>query len=205
MGWRFWRVPEQFPTIEQMVETNTPTGRRSTRATNRDSSRRIRAVHRSNDNPSLAEMEAEGFIVPLCAVFRNHLRTEKQKFTPERAQVLDAIIQMDRVFEAEELLLELRARGMRVSKATIYRTLKLLIDADIIEQILYDQKQAHYQLSFGRPPRDQMICVESGEIIEFVESEIRAIRDRISKKHGWTPVGHRFQIFAIAPKSAKPT
>lgn len=140
----------------------------------------------------------DSFIVPLCAVFRKHLYKEGQKFTPERAQVLDAIIHMERVFEADELLFEMRERGMRVSKATIYRTIKLLVDAGIIEQLLYDQKQAHYRLGYGNLPHDQMICVESGAIIEFTDPDIQKIRDRIASKYGWSPVGHRFQIFAIS-------
>ena len=199
-GQGFWHGQWRFPTMIIMISDPSPDDPgRSSEVVDSRSGRSATPVV----DASLKEMEAEGFIVPLCAVFRNHLRTEKQKFTPERAQVLDAIIQMDRVFEAEELLIELRARGMRVSKATISRTLKLLVDAGIIEQVLYDQKQAHYQLSFGHPPRDQMICVESGEVIEFAEPEIRLIRDRVAKTHGWTPVGHRFQVFAIAPKKSR--
>lgn len=140
------------------------------------------------------------FIVPLCAVFRKHLRHEGQKFTPERAQVLDTIIQLNRVFEAEELLDELRARGMSVSKATVYRTLKLLQDAGIIEPVLFDQKQAHYQLTYGRGATDQMICVETGQVIEFTDDDLLELRNRIARKHGWSPVGHRLQIFAVSPE-----
>lgn len=152
-------------------------------------------------SPSGQSLNDDTFIVPLCAVFRKHLKTEGQKFTPERAQVLDAIIQMDRVFEADELLFEMRNRGMKVSKATIYRTLKLIQDAGIIEQVHFDQKQAHYQLAYGQVPRDQMICVETGEVIEFDAGEVIKLRDAIAKKYGWSPVGHKFQIYAVAPES----
>ncbi len=162
-------------------------------------------------NPSMpyedgSASHEEEFIVPLCAVFRKHLKTENLKFTPERAQVLDSIIQMDRVLEADELLIELRNRGMKVSKATIYRTLKLLTDAGIIEQVLYDQKQAHYRLAYGRQPQGQIICVETGQIIEFTDPDLIALRDRIAAAHGWTPVGHRLQIYAISKsQDAEPT
>jgi len=146
------------------------------------------------------EISSQGdeFIVPLCAVFRRHLRQEGLKFTPERARILDVIINLDGVFEADELLFEMRKRDLRASKATIYRTIKLLIGAGIIEQVLYDQKQAHYQLIGGKPPKNQMICVETGEIIEFSAIEIIELRDRIADEHGWSPVGHRFQIYAVS-------
>ncbi len=151
------------------------------------------------DFPETQPAEDELEIVPLCAVFRRHLRSEGQKFTPERAQVLDAIIQLDRVIEADDLRFEMRRRGMRVSKATIYRTLKLLQDAGIIEPVHFDQKQTHYQLAYDRPNRTRMICVETGRVLEFPAEEVVALRDRLAKKFGWSPVGHRFEIYAVSP------
>jgi len=152
------------------------------------------------DSPGRDRDPGEPFIVPLCAVFRQHLKREGQKFTPERAQVLDAIIRLDRVFEADEVLFEMRDRGVRVSKATVYRTLKLVQDAGIIEPVLLDQRQSRYQLAYGQPPRDQMICIETGEVVEFVPPpDLIEIRNRIAAEHGWSPAGHRFQILALSP------
>jgi Fur family ferric uptake transcriptional regulator len=104
---------------------------------------------------------------PLCAVFRRSLRERNLKYTPERADVLNAIIERDAVFEVEDLLKEMRRRGHRVSKATIYRTIKLLQDAGIITQALFDSKQAHYQLVYGKAPRDYMVCMKTSRYIEF--------------------------------------
>ena len=93
-------------------------------------------------------------LMPLCSVFRRFLRNQGLKYTVERADVLQAIIDHDGPFEAEELLLEMRHRGHRVSKATIYRTLRLLQEAGIITQALFDSKQSHFQLIYGKEPRD---------------------------------------------------
>ncbi|MHC4828510.1 MAG: Fur family transcriptional regulator, partial [Planctomycetota bacterium] len=79
---------------------------------------------------------------PLCAIFRRFLKSQRLKYTPERADVLEAIIERDGVFEVDQLLMDMRGRGHRVSKATIYRTVKLLQDAGIITQALFDSKQA---------------------------------------------------------------
>ena len=137
--------------------------------------------------------------VPLCAVFRRFLKSRDLKYTQERADVLDAIIARDGSFEAEELLLDLRARGLDVSKATVYRTIRLLLDAGIITQSLFDAKQSHYELLYGREPRDVMVCLKSGRRVEFQSKELAELRNRICAELGWKPVGHRFQIFAIAP------
>jgi Fur family ferric uptake transcriptional regulator len=137
--------------------------------------------------------------VPLCAVFRRFLKSRDLKYTQERADILDAIIARDGAFEAEELLLDLRSRGHDVSKATVYRTIRLLLDAGIITQSLFDSKQSHYELLYGREPRDVMVCMKSGRRVEFRSKELTELRNRICAELGWKPVGHRFQIFAIAP------
>ncbi len=138
-------------------------------------------------------------MAPLCSVFRRFLKSKGLKYTIERADVLDAIIARDGLFEAEELLLELRKRGHRVSKATTYRTIALLLDAGIIVQALFDSKQSHYQLIYGKEPRDHMVCMKTGKLVEFQSRDLTALRNKICKELGWTPVGHRFQIYAVSP------
>jgi Fur family ferric uptake transcriptional regulator len=138
-------------------------------------------------------------MAPLCSVFRRFLKSKGLKYTTERADVLDAIIARDGLFEAEELLLEMRTRGHRVSKATTYRTISLLLDAGIIVQALFDSKQAHYQLIYGKEPRDHMVCMKTGRLVEFQSPELTALRNRICKELGWTAIGHRFQIYAVSP------
>lgn len=136
-------------------------------------------------------------VEPLCAVFRRHLKSLGQKYTPERAQILDVLLRMDDVFEADRLLEEMRRRGYRVSKATIYRTIKLLQDAGIIQQILLDSEQAHYQLVYGRRPRDLLIRVDTNEVVAIDVPELAKIRDRVCAELGLRPESHRFQIFAV--------
>lgn len=138
-------------------------------------------------------------MAPLCAIFRRYLKSQNLKYTPERADILNAILERDDVFEVEELMDEMRRRGYRVSKATVYRTIKLLQDAGIIMQALFDPRQAHYQLVYGKEPRDYLVCVNSGQRVEFSSPELRELRDRICREHGWDPVGHRFLIYAVSP------
>lgn len=138
-------------------------------------------------------------LMPLCSVFRRFLRSQGLKYTKERADVLQAIIDHDGPFEAEELLLAMRHLGHRVSKATIYRTLRLLQEAGIITQALFDSKQSHFQLIYGKQPQDVMVCLRTGRTIDFQSPDLAALRDRICAELGWKPVGHRFQIFAMSP------
>ncbi len=141
----------------------------------------------------LSQME---IAAPLCSVFRRHLRSLGQKYTPERAQILSVLLEMDSLFQADELLARMKATGFRVSKATIYRTIKLLQDAGIIQQVLVDSEQAHYHLAYGAKPRDLIIDVETNRVISVEIPELIALRERLCREHGLIPKGHRLQIYA---------
>lgn len=152
-----------------------------------------------------ADAEEIAAMAPLCAIFRRYLKTQNLKYTTERADILNAIIERDSVFEVEQLMHEMRQRGYRVSKATVYRTIKLLQEAGIITQALFDPRQSHYQLIYGKQPRDHMVCMKTGRTIEFASQELIALRDRICREQGWEPMGHRFQIYAISPEGNRMT
>jgi Fur family transcriptional regulator, ferric uptake regulator len=141
-------------------------------------------------------------IEPLCAVFRRKLKSEGLKYTPERAQILDAIIRRDdmggveSVFQADELLAAMRKAGFRVSKATIYRTIKLLAEAGIIQQVLFDAETAHYQLAYGRSSSGLLVNVDTREITPIELPELAEIRDRVCRERGLVAEGHRVVIYA---------
>lgn len=133
---------------------------------------------------------------PLCAVFRRRLRQAGQKYTPERARILDAIIRLDDVFDADTLGRSLAEAGHEVSKATVYRTLKLLQDAAILQQVLIDPEQARWQLIYGRSPKDLLIRVDTDEIVAVTLPELDALCARVCAERGLTMQGHRLHIFA---------
>lgn len=151
------------------------------------------------ETPTLDDIR---IIEPLCAVFRRKLKSEGLKYTPERAHILEAIIQrderggMDSVFQADSLLAAMRDAGFRVSKATIYRTIKLLAEAGIIQQVLFDDETAHYQLAYGRASSGLLVNVDTREITPIDLPELATLRDRVCRERGLTAAGHRLVIYA---------
>lgn len=137
-------------------------------------------------------------VEPLCAVFRRKLKAEGAKYTPERARVLDAIIMLDGLFDADMIIDALKADGHRVSKATVYRTIKLLLDAGVVQRVLDDGDHARYQLIYGRSASDLLIRLDTGEAIRIDVPELTQIRERLAREHGVKATGHRLQIFAVA-------
>lgn len=150
-------------------------------------------------------------------VFREFLKPRRLKATRERLTILRAVASMGRPFEAEELLLRLRetaadqesekkstpgSRGGGGSKATVYRTIKHLVEAGLLKQIHFGAgKQAHYDyVPAGQVSHDHLLDLDSGKVIPFTNEALVKLRDQIAREMGFQAVGHRFQIVAKRSK-----
>lgn len=140
---------------------------------------------------------------PVCAVFRRYLRGQKLKFTPERAMILDTALRREGLFEAEQLVADVKRLGHRVSRATVYRTLTHLQDAGVLRQVFFDNRQSYYEVIAGRGENDYLICVETGRVIEFSSQRLRQLRDEICREHGFDPISHQFHIFGVSRGAGK--
>lgn len=129
--------------------------------------------------------------------FRQYLKRHGIKFTQPRQRILDSVLEMKDHFEAEQLLFALRQGGHRVAKATIYRTLPLLVDCGILKQVRFEVKQSHYELAFGENPHDHMVCRRCGRIVEFASDDVVTLRKRLAGKHRFHSISHRFQISGL--------
>ncbi|MGH7243184.1 MAG: Fur family transcriptional regulator [Phycisphaerales bacterium] len=136
-------------------------------------------------------------IEPVCAVFRRTLKGAGLKYTLERAQILDSVMRQPGLFHADELIKGLKEEGFRVSKATVYRTLKLMQDSGIIQRVLFDDDDAgRYQVVFGTSASDLLIRTDNGEAEQIEILELRALCEKLCAERGLRLKGHRLQIFA---------
>lgn len=126
--------------------------------------------------------------------FRSYLKAGGLKLTPERGLILEAAFSTDNHFEVEDLLIKLRQQGDRVSKATIYRTLPLLVKSGLLREVVFGERHSHYEHVFGHKHHDHLICLCCGKIIEFANPSIENLQDKICKEHGFEAMGHRFEI-----------
>jgi Fur family ferric uptake transcriptional regulator len=129
--------------------------------------------------------------------FAQYLRDRGIRNTAARREILDAVLQLNDHFEAEQVLYALREKGSKVGKATLYRTLPLLVDCGILKQVRFDVKQAYYEHVFGEDPHDHMVCRRCGRIIEFDAEEVLELRKRIAQRHHFHVTGHRFQLSGL--------
>ena len=149
----------------------------------------------TNSAPTDASTPALQVVEPLCAVFRRKLRSEGLKYTPERAQVLDTIVRHDGIFEADTIIEKVKGTGIRVSKATVYRTIKLLQEAGVIQRVLFDGELAHYQLVYGQSPKHLLVHVDGTMAVEVEVPGLDAICREAAASRGLRLSGYRLQIF----------
>ncbi len=130
-------------------------------------------------------------------IFREYLRDRGLKYTPERQTLLREVLGTDEHFEAEQLLIALRQTGRRVAKATIYRTLPLLVQCGIIKQVQFGDKMTHYEHTFGQDPHDHMVCRRCRRIIEFDSADVERLRTILATRNRFHAIAHRFQITGL--------
>lgn len=148
--------------------------------------------------PKPQEPEALTIIEPLCAVFRRGLKADGLKYTPERAAILDTVVRIEGLFSADEVIDRVRTFGIRISKATVYRTFRLLMELGIIQRITLSDEQTRYQLVYGLSSRDLIVRMDTHEVVPLDVPGLRELCERACRKHGVTFVGHRLQILARA-------
>lgn len=135
--------------------------------------------------------------------FRRHLRDRNLKYTPQRQTVLHEVLSTHEHFEAEQLLVALRQAGRRIAKATIYRTLPLLVECGIVKQVQFGDNLARYEHTFDTDPHDHMVCGRCRRIIEFDNAEVARLRDDIAQRHGFHAHAHRLQITGLCAECLK--
>ncbi|OGL43979.1 MAG: transcriptional repressor [Candidatus Schekmanbacteria bacterium RBG_16_38_11] len=127
--------------------------------------------------------------------FREFLETEDLKFTSEREAILEKIFSIHYHFDADDLVFMLRGGKKRVSKATVYRTLDLLVKSNLIIEHQLGDKKKIYEHVLGHSHHDHLICLYCSKTIEFDEPMIEDFQDRVCEKLKFIPERHSLKIF----------
>jgi len=135
-------------------------------------------------------------VEPLCAVFRRRLRDEGLKYTAERARILDAVMAMPGPFTVEELLARLKGGLPRVSKATAYRTVKLLADGGIVRPVVLNSDQTHYTLAYGRGSTATLVDATTGRMELVDVPGLAELCERLCAQRGLSLNGQSLMVYA---------
>ena len=129
--------------------------------------------------------------------FKTRLRKEGKKVTPQRIAIFEEIIKDMGHRESEEIFLAIKNRNMYVSRATLYRTLDILVQNNFIRKLSLGDGRARYESKLDSHHHDHMICNSCGQIIEYVDYEIEKLQEIVAKKYDFILKSHVHQLFGI--------
>jgi Fur family ferric uptake transcriptional regulator len=138
-------------------------------------------------------------------IFRTFLKAEKNRITPERFEVMDAALDYDGHFGADDLYIIMKNQDSSISRATVYKTLELLVQCDLLSKRHFGENITRYESSFKRQTHDHLICVDCGRIVEFSDEQIKSFPRKISEELGFDFESYSFNIFGRCkdPKKCK--
>ncbi len=135
------------------------------------------------------------------ALFKDFLRKKGLKCTGQRLEVARIIFEtQDEHLSADEVLGRLRTRDIQASKATVYRTLTLLLESGLLESWDFGQGYRSYDPVVSRGPHDHLVCVHCKSVVEFALPELDMLVNTVADAHGFQPLSRSLHIFGRCPK-----
>ena len=125
------------------------------------------------------------------------LKKEGLRYTQQRQSIWDEMCATDEHRDAEEIYLSLQNEGMSVSRATVYRTIDVLVKNNLVRKLELGDGRARYEHKMDLEHHDHLICVQCGKIEEFMDETIEEIQETIVNDLGFKLIRHIHQLFVI--------
>jgi Fur family transcriptional regulator, ferric uptake regulator len=134
------------------------------------------------------------------------LATRGLRLTQERSAILDEVFSSHLHFDGDELAARLASRpgAVRVSRATVYRALRLMVEAGLLRRVARPNGREVYEHDYGYPQHDHFICRVCGQLIEFQNGAISQILDEVAARNSFLVSGHRLEVYGLCSKCSRP-
>jgi Fur family transcriptional regulator, ferric uptake regulator len=127
-------------------------------------------------------------------IFLEHLQRSGLKRTSQRDLILDVFLRTEEHLSSEDLYRLVQKEDPSIGQTTVYRTLKLLTEAELAREVRFGDGRTHYEHNYKHEHHDHMICTQCGKIIEFYSAELEAIQDAMAAKYRFEPTQHSLRI-----------
>jgi Fur family transcriptional regulator, ferric uptake regulator len=132
--------------------------------------------------------------------WRQYLADNNLNTTQQRELIVDQFVRCHDHVSIDELLARVRKRNRKIGYATVYRTLKLLVDSGLATQRQFGDGQARFEVTGDH--HDHLICTECGLILEFEDNDIERLQDKVAARLGGFKVTrHRHELYALCAKA----
>jgi len=128
-------------------------------------------------------------------ILREYLDQNSLRKTPERFNILRAIYGKKGHFDAEALYLELKSQDLKVSRATVYNTLDILVDCSLVSKQYFGDSITKYEKSYGYRQHDHLVCTTCGRILEFCDPRIERIKTMVEEVYRFRIDSHALNFY----------
>lgn len=138
-----------------------------------------------------------GCAAVMMGVFRASLHEHGLPVTQQRESVARVLFESTRHLSAEDVESRLRQRGENVGKATVYRTLNLLVEVGLATEHDFDEGFKRYEANVGPARHDHLICTSCGEVVEFEHERLQELQEEIADREGFDTVSRQLKIYGL--------
>jgi Fur family ferric uptake transcriptional regulator len=138
-----------------------------------------------------------GCAAVMMSVFRASLQEHGLPVTQQREAVGGILFESTGHLSADDIAARLKERGEHVGKATIYRTLNLLVEVGLATEHDFDEGFKRYEARIGASRHDHLICTSCGEVFEFQRPELESLQEEVAAEWGFRPLTRQVKIYGL--------